>query len=125
MQVPVVQVTSSLIFEKTASFIERDVSQIVPVQGRPRYAYSVQIMSVTGTLTSVAIDVPWSNDMDNWHTVSGSTTTVSAFPSDTPHSNGGATDPLILGEFVRLRYTFSGSLGGKAAIRAYLTLTSN
>ena len=67
------QVTGNLVFVAPSSGTFTEVSQVQPIQGRNRYAYSALVPSASGIL-SIIVAVQWSNDMDNWYTVSGSLT---------------------------------------------------
>jgi len=119
------QVTGNLVFIFPTSGTFTEVSQVQPIQGRTRYAYTALISSASAPITSVKVELQWSNDMDNWQTVALSDVTITAFPNNVSRDNSGSTSAILPGEFARLRYTFIGGVGGGAALSATLSLKSN
>lgn len=119
------QVTGNLVFVGPSSDTYTEVSQVQPIQGRTRYAYTVMISSANAMVNSILVELQWSNDMDNWYTMTGSDETVTSFPNNVPKDNFDSGDPSLPGEFVRLRYTIDCSSGGAATISATLSLKSN
>ena len=119
------QLTGNLVFIKTSPSAETEVSRVAPLQGQTRYAYSVIVTSTTVALSSVSVELEYSNDMDNWETVPGSTASTTTFPANLRKDNAGATAETLSGEFVRLKYQFTGGSGGAATIQATISLKSS
>ena len=107
------QVSNNVVITIPTSGDGVETSRVLPTQGNTRYGVTVLVTTADTNVSSVTIELDWSNDMETWFPVSGSSQNTTNWPRMVVASNWVSTS-LLPGAFVRLRYTVAGNPGGTA-----------